>query len=328
MATKVNPIGVVGYIDLVLAELTHQAPRALTQGEVEAVHRARVATRRLAAAISVCAPLMQERHVVLMAKATRRIRRSVQTLRDLDVMREHLRELNKRGIHPAACAALAEAMGEERKSRFEKVAAGAKLDKWLSGVGFWIAVRGGLEDRRERVRTRVLDGIAEQFAAFAAEADRLSLGLLGEGAKHENVQPHALRIAGKSLRYTLEMARAEKLGATERTIGTFKKLQDALGLWHDYFVLTEQILRHCVKQMAHPSYDEQEDELIQLSLYVLRMAGGQLRVFGRLWQKCRAALVEEIGQIGAKVPRNASGNESLEIEEPVKDIEAETNPRS
>ena len=64
-----KPAGAVLYMDQVLAELAGQAPDAVVRGTPSAVHRARVATRRIGAAMQVMHPLAQESQWQLLGKA-------------------------------------------------------------------------------------------------------------------------------------------------------------------------------------------------------------------------------------------------------------------
>lgn len=294
MATKPKPAGAIEYVDSVLTELTQQSPRALMQGEPAGVHRARVATRRLAAAMAVLLPLMTDEHAAIVNKSLKRIRRSVQKLRDLDVMQEHLETLEAKGLLVKACAELRCAMATEREELFAAISTKAKLDKWLSRVGFWIAIRGGLLEHKNELKGLVVEALETQMATFTAQADTLAAGLLDPGGSPESVAPHALRIAGKSLRYTFEMAQAQKLGVSTRTTNCFKKLQDALGLWHDYFVLSQEILRRCAARMETPAYDQKEDQWLLLAVQLLRMSRKQLRIFAGLWRRYRAMIVAEM----------------------------------
>jgi hypothetical protein len=111
------------------------------------------------------------------------------------------------------------------------------------------------------------------------------------------VEPHALRIAGKSLRYTLEMAQAQRLGVQDASLKMFKQMQDALGLWHDYHVLTQQILQGCLEEMRTTHYRRDEDELMLLGVRIVRDSGKELADFARLWRKNGAALTQQIQDI-------------------------------
>ena len=53
---------------------------------------------------------------------------------------------------------------------------------------------------------------------------------------------HELRIAGKLLRYTLELAEPLGYQLSPSVLKSFKQLQEALGLWHDDVVLGERAL--------------------------------------------------------------------------------------
>jgi CHAD domain-containing protein len=52
-------------------------------------------------------------------------------------------------------------------------------------------------------------------------------------------QIHALRIAGKRLRYRVELLKDLGRGSTKPQIKTLKRLQDELGDWHDRHILLQ-----------------------------------------------------------------------------------------
>lgn len=286
--------GAIGYVDGVLGELTEQAPKALIVGEPKAVHRARVATRRMGAALEVCSPLVAKGPMKLMTRALRRIRKSVQTLRDLDVMQDHLAEFEKAGAHPIACIRLRERMAQERLLSQQQIATDARVEKWLGRVGYWMAVRGTLNGKTDEMRGLIVQALNEQFQNFAVQAQRLSDGLAEGKREGGDVEPHALRIAGKSLRYTLEMAQAQQLGVHDQSLKLFKQMQDALGIWHDYHVLTQQILRGCLEEMQAVHYRRDEDELMLLGVRIVRESAKELGDFARLWKKNGTTLTDQI----------------------------------
>ena len=77
-----------------------------------------------------------------------------------------------------------------------------------------------------------------QLDAFAEHAAAVT-GPPGSAADRD---PHELRIAGKALRYTLEMAVESGHPLPAAVTRTFKRMQDALGAWHDMVVLAERAL--------------------------------------------------------------------------------------
>ncbi len=292
MARNKSP-GAVLYMDEVLAELANQAPDAVLRGTPSAVHRARVATRRMGAAMQVMSPLAEEQQWKLLRRALKRIRRSVQALRDLDVMQEHLSDFASGGVYPDACERVRAEMAEERIKTSQRVAQEANVDKWLAQTGYWMAIRGSLTSKDDRVRTLIRQALRAQFAEFSSQADGLSDALLAGDGQHD-VQPHALRIAGKSLRYTFEMAQAQHMGSTVRVLRRFKQLQDALGVWHDYHVLCARVMQVCESELNGGEWHVEQRNLILLAAHIHRESAKHLVQFARLWKRHREFLLTEL----------------------------------
>ena len=310
MAIRRGQSGAVKYVDEVLAELTRQTPDAVTGGEVSAVHRGRVATRRMGAALEVLGDLVEPHQRQYMRKSLRQIRKSVQDLRDLDVMAEHLEDWQKKGGHASAVERMRAVLAEERRRKQLKVAEGAKVPKWLARAGYWLAVRGGLLQQNQQIAELIRQSLLEQYAVFAAEADRLAEGLLSrekqpgqpqeessEEVAGQAIEPHALRISGKALRYTFEMAQRQGLGVSVKTLRRFKRLQDALGLWHDYHVLSTRVLQQAMEEMTNGAYRGDEDELILLAGEILGQSHVELRQFAGLWQKHSEPLAGDVARL-------------------------------
>lgn len=193
--------------------------------------------------------------------------------------------------------------------------------KVLAKLGAWWPVREQVEEAREAVDLLLAESLHLQLDAFAHQADRLVADArAGKPKKQTDVSPqriegetstaptdngqsappdgtlpaappgfaarqdpHELRIAGKALRYTLEMAAVEGHALPRSLLKTFKRMQAFLGLWHDYVVLTEQSMRASLD--AHvPHHDPRlQEELLELSRLTLRRAARQLDGFVKLW---------------------------------------------
>lgn len=324
--------GVVGYVDGVMAELTQQAPSAIREGGEGAVHRARVATRRLGAALDVISPMVGREDLRLIRRSLKKIRQSVADLRDLDVMQGHLDDREKRGVYPEICRRFRQAMEERRQQLFTEVREEARVERWLSRVGHWMALRGGLIGREAEVAELVRSALREQFAAFAQQARRLSDGMWAKehpepakteitqeenvaqiangeqipstpGTKEEAppIEPHALRIAGKGLRYTFEMAQAQGLAVRAGTLTAFKRMQDALGLWHDYHVLSQEMMQCALAEMRRPSYRYDEDVVMLLTSRTIRESHQELHRFARLWRVRHEGLETQVTSVVGQV---------------------------
>src|SRR5438477_5547232 len=85
----------IDHCDKINEKLRETAPTALHDGEPDAIHDARVATRRMRAALRLVEPLISDEHRKPLARALRRLRRRLGAARDLDVMIDHLKSLKR-----------------------------------------------------------------------------------------------------------------------------------------------------------------------------------------------------------------------------------------
>src|SRR5829696_3421826 len=105
----------LAYLAHLVDELLRLVPLALRDWDEQAIHQSRVATRRLKAGLELFRPVLSDEARRAMAKVTRRLRRRLGPLRDLDVMLEHLDELSQQRKHATAVRWLAEQFREERQ---------------------------------------------------------------------------------------------------------------------------------------------------------------------------------------------------------------------
>jgi hypothetical protein len=97
------------------------------------------------------------------------------------------------------------------------------------------------------------------------------------------LDPHELRIAGKALRYTLELAIGGGHPLPAAVSKNFKRMQDALGIWHDNVVLAD-----CALKLARKTLINHPDGVVQRSgLDVAKSAmlksQRELSRFSKLW---------------------------------------------
>jgi hypothetical protein len=130
-------------------------------------------------------------------------------------------------------------------------------------------------------------------------------------APAEHNDPHEVRIAGKSLRYTLEMAGRHGMPLPPGVLALFKRLQESLGAWHDLVVLTEHILRESVDSDLALHDPALQGEILGLAQITLRRAQVELKKVADLWKsrgeelsrKIRAAFpLTEVATQQATVP--------------------------
>src|SRR5688572_3974307 len=217
-------------------ELARSLPTAAT-GDVRAVHRARVASRRLHEALPVAAAVADGDLDERLARDVRRVRRALGEVREIDVVRALLaQEALDRGW-PAALVARVDA-----RCATSRDAHRARLLHRLSRLD-----HHHLPDRIEALAA-ALDRARPSARADALLASRLRtrargfLRALGAAGTLYSAEPlHAIRIAGKKLRYTLELGRAIARLPVSAVVRDLRAVQDLLGGLRDLQMLQAQI---------------------------------------------------------------------------------------
>lgn len=224
MARRVHrktPVGAVGYFRQQLDAVARHGPRALRTGDPHAIHQTRVATRRLKTLCDVVKPIIDERAALKeLAGLGKLLRRRLGALRDLDVQRDLLA-----GERSAGARWLCKALERERADRLAK--ARRKLDAKLIARDL----------SRARQFAKAMKSAEPALRVAVWEAGHLRLDEFTALASRREVDLHLLRIAGKALRYALEIAHADGAAIDAKLIELFKSMQDDLGHWHDRVVL-------------------------------------------------------------------------------------------
>ena len=235
------------------ARLIHQRvdtlSRRLTEarlGDVEGIHQARVATRRLREALPLLPSSSRRRKV---ANAVRKLTRALGPVREIDVCLQGLGDLER--LKPRWKAALRwarDVMLQDRRA--------AHLHA-VKRIGRW-------DSERVRKAARYADeGLAGMRPPRAARAERLAILRRRAAGRAEELHAavehaagiylpdrlHQVRIAAKKLRYALEMIQASgarrsgsrAAPASPRSVrgqvATLKRVQDLLGRIHDHEML-------------------------------------------------------------------------------------------
>ncbi len=276
----------LAYADGWVEKLRDHLPETVKTWDADAIHQSRVATRRLAAALDVLGPVLSKGHRKPFAKALRKLRRQLGPLRDLDVMLDHLATFRP----SSGVEWLQGKLADERTDRRAEAADGLDPARSLGKLGAWWAVRQEWAEAEAAVDGLTANAVHLQLDAFAEHAAAVSSGT-GQSADRD---PHALRIAGKALRYTLEMAVEGGHPLPPGVATAFKRMQDALGAWHDMVVLAERSLRLALDaQLAY------HDPALHLSVADVSRTAVQrsvrhLAAFTHLWSGQGDGLAETI----------------------------------
>lgn len=202
---------------------------AAKAGDATSVHQARVATRRLRAALPLVATGSKAGKLT---KSVRRLTRVLGPVRELDVALLILEDLERSGEVPQAGIERLRASIVEERRRLQ------------------VAVRDQIDDfNLDKVRKRALaaarkhddDKKPREGGSSATTRERASRRARRMAAAIENAaglylpdRLHEVRIAVKKLRYTLELEGTVRNPARLRTL---KNAQELLGRMHDLEVL-------------------------------------------------------------------------------------------
>jgi CHAD domain-containing protein len=209
-----------------------QAARKKNSEDPEAIHQLRVAARRGRAAIELFSQqILPEQQQQWFARVLRKARKAADGVRNLDVYRERITDSQSNGDVPPAVLKL---IRRRRKESLPKVVA---VDRKYRE-----------SKRLAKHQKKLLQGLrdtelADSFADFAAAAlqpvrDDFLAQTRSRDASPE--QLHRLRIAGKHLRYTVELlSEALPRKACESLLVALTMLQDALGAINDHATALE-----------------------------------------------------------------------------------------
>ncbi|MEO6437115.1 MAG: CHAD domain-containing protein, partial [Tepidisphaeraceae bacterium] len=176
---RCDKVPLCDYADPLVKDLRRLVPAALKRWDEKAIHDARVATRRLRAALDLVEPMVTAKAVSPLRKTLRRLRRRLGPLRDLDVMIEHLRTMRERPKHGDAAHWLSDQLEDCRKAERRKAQKKRNApDKWLARLDAWEPLRAEIIALGDGVEARMRSSLRSQWQAFAQQADQLSEQLL------------------------------------------------------------------------------------------------------------------------------------------------------
>jgi CHAD domain-containing protein len=217
------------------SEILAHDPGTRLGDEPEALHKQRVAVRRLRALLRSARPMLDRVWTDQLRDELGWLGSSLGSVRDLDVLLLHLREEVRalEGEDRSAGLELIAALDEER------TAARAELVRALSS-GRYLTLLARLEEAVPGPRWVGDDIPVEELAAKSFRKLAKAAKALGKDATDEEL--HAVRIRAKRARYAAELAEAVVGKPATRFVRRARKLQDVIGE-HQDAVVAEQRLR-------------------------------------------------------------------------------------
>ena len=214
-----------------LAALSRTLPGA-RKGDVQAVHQARVATRRIREALPLVA---RGRTGKSLKKSVRKLTRALGPVRELDVALMNLDQLRNSGdVSEAAIARLRQLVTEERQRL------GAEMIRLISHYNMPKFQKKAVEAAArgpEASSTRDPRRIAAALGRAARRAEGLHAAIDNAAGIYLPDRLHQVRITVKKLRYALEIAQDLSGSRATTRVRTLKRVQDLLGRMHDLEML-------------------------------------------------------------------------------------------
>ncbi len=202
-----------------------------TGGDVRAIHRARVASRRLREALAMAAAAGAGDEADRARRVARRVTRAWGPVREMDVALAELDRIASRHGWPDAATADVRRWLERTRTERRR-----EMRRQIEAVG-----RGALRARSDRAASAAAHAITDDAPRAIADylarrADRVIERAALCGTLYSVDRLHALRLAVKKLRYTLETIQ-DLAGSTAPAIRLLKGAQQRLGRLHDVQVL-------------------------------------------------------------------------------------------
>jgi CHAD domain-containing protein len=224
-------------------------PRVIVTDDANTIHDVRVWSRRVQQILSMLAPQSTKKNKPRkLMRALRSIRRILGRPRNLDVMTELVQKKIGAARNPVARDAWDQLRAHLGNRRARAVERSREKLRGFDLVNFAdrarILIDGGAEALADSLEKSVAGALADWRDAIATAK-----------AQPKPQEVHALRIAGKRLRYRVELLAELGDGPAKAQVKSLHLLQDQLGSWHDRQVLLETCAEFLSRKdflAAHP----------------------------------------------------------------------------
>jgi CHAD domain-containing protein len=263
--------------------LQHQVSELLShldgvrEGQEEAIHDARVSTRRVRETLAVATANFDEHESTAIGQILRQAGRALGEVRESDVLHHLLVDLDMRV--PVACAPMTRLRGLTSDAQ---QAGRRRVIKTLEALDLRALPRRLAHARQRRLplfrdrsgwRNTLRNHVGARSERVRAVVEH------GSGVYFPN-RAHSTRLAIKQLRYALELAHAVDMWQLPRAIRRLRKAQDTLGQARDRQVLIDR-LRALVSQDGSDGADVQA---------VVRVIDAEIHAFYRKYLDLRSEL--------------------------------------
>jgi len=228
-----------------IESLMRESEGVIAQRDVENVHRMRVASRRVRAALDTFEDCMPSDRAGSWRKDIKRITRALGAARDADVQIEFLKAVLP-SSGPKEAPGIGLALTLKTKERADLQSPLVKVIRGLEERGLLTEMLDHFKAERERALKAEVPQRSPTALEKAWERAHVKVEELVEHEAYVHqeeavAEHHAMRISAKRLRYALEMVRPLFDGGLAEEIAQIKKLQELLGELHDCDVWVQDL---------------------------------------------------------------------------------------
>lgn len=250
------------------------------------IHKARVASRRLKAALDLAEPVVKPAAFRAIIRASKKVRKRLGRIREIDVM---LKALGPMAERDRCAAALAASLVDERKCRIESFRKKERM-ALQKAIRLNSRARQELDVAESETAALAREGLLKEFAAVRQFADAAASAKVA-------TKLHQLRVAAKRFRYGFELADAAGFRTAGRAARQFKRIQDALGDWHDEVIFARTITTFAVRLFETRPSDA--TRLLTLASARMTKSDAALSLFRETWRKLRPDVIHAVEELVA-----------------------------
>jgi CHAD domain-containing protein len=273
------------------------------QGDVTALHRARVASRRLRELL----PILQLDHEAAdkLSRRLRRVTARLGTVRELDVLLMLIDELHESRRHDrTALKRVADDVAREQARARGKLLARkmplAELKRIARKLDRQVSALEQMDQAKPAGPSRARGWRWALDARIARRAESLHEAIAEAGPVYLPERLHAVRIAVKKLRYALEIAADVAGERTTPELRTLERAQELLGRAHDLQALTDRV-RQAQASLTPPNIAAWRE----LDALTTVLENSCRRLHAR-YMRDRAALEAIADRLAARAPRHTT----------------------
>jgi CHAD domain-containing protein len=264
--------------------------------DIEFIHRMRVASRRIRSCLPIFEECFPSKKYREWRKEIRNITRALRDARDADVqiafLRTYTEKLKEESLRPGAERFLLRL--RQRRERVQPRVTKA-LDR-LEESGVMEDMEELCRKMRKGSRNAGINSLETYQKALVHTTSRLEEIFAHEASVYipENIEEHhAMRIAVKRLRYTMEVFSPLYEGELETQIEVCKELQDMLGDLHDCDVWMDYLPQFMEEERAYSldyfghddSFRILEPGLLHLQHYLRERRSAIYKEFAAYWKE-------------------------------------------